>query len=463
MSRGVQSLALISATAALIGFLSTVLGIMNSFQSMGASKTTAMAATADRLSQAMTPGLLGLLVAILALWFHRYLNNDLEAFDLEMKNASVDLVNRLVVHLERLRTVNPTLWAALIIGVERPAVAPQLPSKSQSEAPRFLLQRIYRHGVLELIWPRIESEFDVKIILDAAGRLCFAYGILGWFTYWLQGRFTTGFMMLAFFAVAAAAVRRGSRVTLIAACSFLSATAVALLFSHAYFLEPLSLLAAALLLNGSWRALQWSRGVNSTQPRLRRLWTPVPIALAISLSIGILFTTLLGLFHTGPYDDSMEPTIPDRGWELGVNASVAGPIQRGQVWQVEMGRPGVVRVVGLPGDRVRIKNGVLILNGEPIREPYLDPYLDPGGDFPLPPESYSDVFLRVDRELSYDLHLNNNTDYIVPHNSYFVLNDHRAALSDSRTMGPVRRDQLIARLLFAFNANVSGFWFHSLL
>jgi hypothetical protein len=99
MSRGIQSLTLISATAALIGFFGTVVGIMNSFKSMGTSKTTAMAAIADRLSQAMVPGILGLLVAILALWFHRYLSNELEAFDVQMKNASADLVNRLVMTL----------------------------------------------------------------------------------------------------------------------------------------------------------------------------------------------------------------------------------------------------------------------------------------------------------------------------------------------------------------------------
>jgi signal peptidase I len=188
----------------------------------------------------------------------------------------------------------------------------------------------------------------------------------------------------------------------------------------------------------------------------------VPIALATSISIGILFATLLGFFHTGTYDDSMEPTVLERDWEVGLNASIAGPIQRGQVWQVNLGAPGVVRVIGLPGDRVRITNGVLILNGEPLRETYRDPHSDPAGDFPLPAEAYSDVFVRAYRDFAYDLHLNNSADYVVPHDSYFVLNDNRQALSDSRTMGPVTRDQLVARLVLAFKPNITGFRFRRL-
>jgi biopolymer transport protein ExbB/TolQ len=93
MSRGLTSLASIAATASFVGFFGTVVGIMNSFQSMGTSRSTALAAVTGRLSDAMAPGILGLLVAVIAFWFHQYLSNQLQAFNLEMQNASVDLVN----------------------------------------------------------------------------------------------------------------------------------------------------------------------------------------------------------------------------------------------------------------------------------------------------------------------------------------------------------------------------------
>lgn len=41
---------------------------------------------------------LGLLVAIPAFWFYRYLSNRMEAFDREMGNASLALMNRLAAH-----------------------------------------------------------------------------------------------------------------------------------------------------------------------------------------------------------------------------------------------------------------------------------------------------------------------------------------------------------------------------
>lgn len=40
----------------------------------------------------------GLLVAITASWFYTYLSSRLETLDLEMQNASLELVNRLVLY-----------------------------------------------------------------------------------------------------------------------------------------------------------------------------------------------------------------------------------------------------------------------------------------------------------------------------------------------------------------------------
>ena len=81
----------------------TVLEILGVFgQSFGSSKSTVLAITAGGLSQSMAPTLVGLAVGILALWFHQYLNSQMETFDREMTNATVDLRNRLGVNIVRM-------------------------------------------------------------------------------------------------------------------------------------------------------------------------------------------------------------------------------------------------------------------------------------------------------------------------------------------------------------------------
>jgi hypothetical protein len=56
-----------------------------------------MAATFGRLSDALVPTALGLLVGVPSLWFFKYLAGRLECVDREMENATLELVNLLVV------------------------------------------------------------------------------------------------------------------------------------------------------------------------------------------------------------------------------------------------------------------------------------------------------------------------------------------------------------------------------
>ena len=50
------------------------------------------------------PTELALLVALPALLSYRYLRRKLEAIDAEMENASLDLMNRLALHLRKRKT-----------------------------------------------------------------------------------------------------------------------------------------------------------------------------------------------------------------------------------------------------------------------------------------------------------------------------------------------------------------------
>jgi biopolymer transport protein ExbB/TolQ len=95
MKRGLVSLATIASTAPWFGLLGTVLVIHNSFGSVDGSKESIMAGIAERLSQALVPTALGLIVALGAMWCYKYLLTEAEVFDSDMEIASLQLINQL--------------------------------------------------------------------------------------------------------------------------------------------------------------------------------------------------------------------------------------------------------------------------------------------------------------------------------------------------------------------------------
>jgi hypothetical protein len=95
MRAGVYSVATIASLAPLVGLFGTVLGIGNSFRGLGTSQTTAMAYLCKNLSESLWPTAFGLLVGLVSLWFYKYLAARLCTFDLEMENASLELLNQL--------------------------------------------------------------------------------------------------------------------------------------------------------------------------------------------------------------------------------------------------------------------------------------------------------------------------------------------------------------------------------
>ena len=54
-----------------------------------------MAATFERLSESFVPCAFGVMVAIAAMWFYKYLITEIDTFDTEMENASLQLMNTL--------------------------------------------------------------------------------------------------------------------------------------------------------------------------------------------------------------------------------------------------------------------------------------------------------------------------------------------------------------------------------
>jgi biopolymer transport protein ExbB len=86
MKRGLSGLATIGSTAPFVGLFGTVMGI-------SASKATGLSAVAGGIAEALVTTALGLLVAVPAVWTYNYFTNKVEAFDVEMDNSSMELIN----------------------------------------------------------------------------------------------------------------------------------------------------------------------------------------------------------------------------------------------------------------------------------------------------------------------------------------------------------------------------------
>lgn len=93
MKRGLSGLATIGSTAPFVGLFGTVVGIINAFKGISAQKAAGLSAVAGGIAEALVATALGLFVAIPAVWMYNYFTNKVEAFDVEMDNSSMELVN----------------------------------------------------------------------------------------------------------------------------------------------------------------------------------------------------------------------------------------------------------------------------------------------------------------------------------------------------------------------------------
>jgi signal peptidase I len=163
--------------------------------------------------------------------------------------------------------------------------------------------------------------------------------------------------------------------------------------------------------------------------------------------------------------ESMESTLLVGDFLL-VNKQTAGPggagsllppatIKRGDIIvfhdPVDASLHLVKRVIGLPGDRIRLHDRHVYINGNALTEPYA--IYRPG-----PPDNFRDNFPRLQ---SADPDINSlwwirmrklidNDELIIPVGNYFVLGDNRNDSEDSRYWGFVPRDAIVGKPLLIY-------------
>jgi len=97
MKRGLSALATIGSTAPFVGLFGTVVGILNAFKGIESQKATGLSAVAGGIAEALITTAFGLLVAVPAVWAYNYFTNKVEAFDVEMDNSSMELINYFIL------------------------------------------------------------------------------------------------------------------------------------------------------------------------------------------------------------------------------------------------------------------------------------------------------------------------------------------------------------------------------
>jgi signal peptidase I len=197
--------------------------------------------------------------------------------------------------------------------------------------------------------------------------------------------------------------------------------------------------------------------------RAKRSVTSSVIELVMIVAAALGLALLVQAFVVKPYripSGSMEPTLkvgqrilvnrlaarfsspgvgaivvfhPPSQYQQGCADQAAGQNQAGQdsaracdlAWHQPSSQTFVKRVVGLPGDRISIRNGHVIRNGVPEKDSYISP-CDGVGSCSFP------------------------AAITIPRGDYFMMGDNRGESDDSRFWGPVPKSWIIGQAFFTY-------------
>ncbi len=156
-----------------------------------------------------------------------------------------------------------------------------------------------------------------------------------------------------------------------------------------------------------------------------------------TLVLTVLIFLGIQTFVAQPYkvqQESMEQTLlPDQYVLVDKLTPRWAPYSRGDIVVFDPpetfssggGVPFIKRVIGVPGDRVELREGKVFVNGTQLVEPYI--YKDNG----VPQTT--------------DAQPGGQSVWLVPQGELLVMGDHRQDSSDSRVFGPIEISHVIGR------------------
>jgi signal peptidase I len=145
------------------------------------------------------------------------------------------------------------------------------------------------------------------------------------------------------------------------------------------------------------------------------------------------------------------------------------PFFSGRIWSSNPQRGDVVvfrlpkddstdyikRVIGLPGDHIRMKGGVLYINGAAVRKERVEDFIDDENNARVRRfrETLPNGVVYETLDLQDNGFLDNTQEYLVPPGHYFMMGDNRDNSSDSRVLsavGYVPLENIIGRAAILF-------------
>lgn len=158
----------------------------------------------------------------------------------------------------------------------------------------------------------------------------------------------------------------------------------------------------------------------------------VELAEILLLAVGLYIVITFAIQTVHVIGSSMVPTLNDNDYVLATKLDLRFTTpSRGDIVILkdpfDNSQDFVKRVIGLPGDRLRISNGRVFINGSQLQEPYL-PNNDPWVTNANWPADNADP-----------------NGFLIPAAHYFVMGDNRNHSSDSRMFGPIAFNQIESR------------------
>lgn len=128
---------------------------------------------------------------------------------------------------------------------------------------------------------------------------------------------------------------------------------------------------------------------------------------------------------------SMDTTLDNGMFGYSLIVKDTTEIKRGDIVIVQTDDHYIIkRVIGLPGETIQCFNGDIYINDEKLEEDYTSSDTD---DFDV-------ITLGTDE--------------------YFVMGDNRSNSKDSRTIGPIAKDEIVSKHIFVLNS-ITKFGLHS--